>query len=106
MPADFLPLRRERLTDTLAERIGALIRAGQFLPGDRLPPIGEMARALGVGAPTVRQALTKLETLGIVEVRHGLGVFVRSAGQRVERILMTERAAAGDRSGSRLLRLD
>ena len=35
-----------------------------------------MARRFGVGAPTVREALRKLETVGVVSMRHGSGVYV------------------------------
>ena len=94
MPGEFTPLRRVSLTDTLSERIGALIRTGQFPVGETLPPIGEMARALGVGAPSVRQALTKLETLGLVEVRHGRGVFVRATETAIQRMLIDHSSAA------------
>jgi GntR family transcriptional repressor for pyruvate dehydrogenase complex len=95
MSAEFVAIKRVRLTDTLADRIGALIRSGQFPVGEKLPPIGEMARAFGVGAPSVRQALTKLETLGLVEVRHGRGVFVRATETRIQRMLI-ERSSAAD----------
>src|SRR5690606_3236532 len=30
----------------------------------------------GVGHPTVREALKKLETMGVVDIRHGSGVYV------------------------------
>jgi GntR family transcriptional repressor for pyruvate dehydrogenase complex len=36
----------------------------------------EMARRFGVGHPTIREALKILETMGVVEIRHGSGVFV------------------------------
>jgi len=94
MAAEFTPLSRARLTDALADQIGALVRSGQFAVGEKLPPIGEMARAFGVGAPSVRQALTKLETLGLVEVRHGRGVFVRATDSAVQRILIDHSSAA------------
>lgn len=35
-----------------------------------------MARSFGVGHPTLREALKKLETVGIVTIRHGSGVYV------------------------------
>ena len=92
---DFSPIHRERLTDTLADRILDLIRAGAFRAGDRLPPIARMARVFRVGAPTVRQALTKLETLEVVEVRHGLGVYVR-ANPTDQRMLIERPAMTGD----------
>jgi GntR family transcriptional repressor for pyruvate dehydrogenase complex len=36
----------------------------------------EMAKRFSVGHPTIREALKKLETMGIVEIRHGSGVYV------------------------------
>lgn len=92
----FSPVRRERLTDNLASRITDLIRAGDFRVGDRLPPIARMARVFQVGAPTVRQALTKLETLRIVEIRHGAGVYVRDCPEGIQRMLTEHDAVAGD----------
>jgi len=96
MLGDFSPIRRERLTDNLATRISDLIRSGEFRIGDRLPPITQMARAFRVGAPTVRQALTKLEALEIVEIRHGVGVYVRRCPEVDQRMLIDRELMAGD----------
>ena len=74
----FSEVPRNSLADTLARRIRALIQSGEYTEGDRLPAILEMARRFGVGPPTVREALKKLETLGVVDVRHGSGVYVAS----------------------------
>lgn len=70
------PIARQTLSDGLAERVRKLIRSGHYQPGDRLPTIAEMATRFGVGHPTLREALKKLETLGIVTIRHGSGVYV------------------------------
>lgn len=47
-----------------------------FEPGHRLPTIIDMARQFQVGAPTLREALRKLQAVGTVELRHGSGVYV------------------------------
>jgi GntR family transcriptional repressor for pyruvate dehydrogenase complex len=70
------PVLRQSLTDDLAQRIRQLITRRDYQPGDRLPAIAEMARHFAVGGPTVREALRKLETVGVVEIRHGSGVYV------------------------------
>ena len=72
----FLPIQRQPLSDSLANRIGSMIQAGTLRSGDRLPTIAEMARSFRVCAPTLRQALTKLEARGLVDIRHGSGVYV------------------------------
>jgi GntR family transcriptional regulator, transcriptional repressor for pyruvate dehydrogenase complex len=72
----FAPIAKARLSDELTLRIRESIQSGGYQAGDRLPGIVEMARRFGVGQMVVREALTKLETLGVVEVRHGSGVYV------------------------------
>jgi GntR family transcriptional repressor for pyruvate dehydrogenase complex len=72
----FAPVLKQSLSDKLAQRIRAMIQKGDYVQGDRLPPIMEMAKRFGVGHPTIREALKKLETMGFVEIRHGSGVYV------------------------------
>src|SRR5215813_7630097 len=72
----FGPVLKQSLSDKLAQRIRSMIQKGDYKRGDRLPPIMEMARRFGVGHPTIREALKKLETIGVVEIRHGSGVYV------------------------------
>jgi len=80
----FSPVLKHTLSDELVSRIRAMIRKGDYQRGDRLPSILEMARRFGVGHPTIREALKKLETMGYVEVRHGSGVYV----SRSEEVLL------------------
>ncbi len=72
----FAPEMKQSLSDRLARRIRGMIQRGHYRVGDRLPSIMEMAKRFGVGHPTVREALKKLETIGVVEIRHGSGVYV------------------------------
>lgn len=48
-------------------------------PGDRLPSESELASTLGVSRNPIREAIKGLEALGLVEVRVGLGVYVKAA---------------------------
>jgi len=45
--------------------------------GDPLPPEMELARGLGISRNSVREAVKALESLGVLETRHGSGLFVR-----------------------------
>jgi GntR family transcriptional regulator, transcriptional repressor for pyruvate dehydrogenase complex len=67
---------RQSLSDDIAQRITRLISNGGYKPGERLPTISRMAQDFEVGAPTLREALKKLETVGVVNIRHGSGVYV------------------------------
>lgn len=77
MGSEFAPVEKSSLADELLERLAEMIRGGAYEPGDRLPAITEMARSFGVGHPSVREALKQLEVIGIVEIKHGSGVYVR-----------------------------
>jgi GntR family transcriptional repressor for pyruvate dehydrogenase complex len=70
---------KKNLADRLAQRIRIMILEGNYTEGDRLPSIMEMAKRFGVGHPTLREALKKVETMGVVEIRHGSGVYVTRA---------------------------
>lgn len=78
MKREFAPVEKSTLANHLADRIVDMIRSGVYEPGDRLPAIMEMARSFGVGHPSVREALKQLEVVGVVEIKHGSGVYVRT----------------------------
>jgi DNA-binding FadR family transcriptional regulator len=65
-----------RLYRQIADQIRALIAAGEFALGSRLPPERDLAAQLGVSRPSVREALIALEVEGLVEVRMGSGIYV------------------------------
>lgn len=69
-------IRKESLSDSIARAVKQMIDQQGFEPGDRLPSISEMARRFEVGAPTLREALRQLQAVGIVDMRHGSGVYV------------------------------
>src|SRR5438128_2243891 len=79
MESGLAPVSRQGLADDLAHRITQMIQAGTYHAGDRLPAITAMARQFRVGPPTLREALRKLETVGVVDIRHGSGVYVNRA---------------------------
>ena len=53
-----------------------LVTTGNLKPGDQLPPERKLAETFDVSRPTLREALRALAVLGVIEVRHGGGVFV------------------------------
>lgn len=65
---------RRKLAESVAQQLLEAVRG--LPPGTRVPSERELTRELGVGRSTVREALNGLALLGVVEVRHGQGVFV------------------------------
>lgn len=60
----------------LLRQFVGLIRDGRLRPGDKLPPERELASMLGISRPSVRQALSALGLIGIIESRQGSGTYV------------------------------
>jgi DNA-binding FadR family transcriptional regulator len=56
--------------------IKRFIEANHLGVGDPLPPEAQLAKDLGISRPSLREGVKSLESLGIVESRHGEGVFV------------------------------
>ncbi|RBP49718.1 FadR/GntR family transcriptional regulator [Arenicella xantha] len=67
---------KERLYVTVFNEISALIKAGDFPVGSRLPTERELAERFGVSRPTVREAIIALEAKEEVSVKAGSGVYV------------------------------
>lgn len=65
------------VVDQVGDEIKDKIISGEWKPGDKLPSESEIAQIYGVNRLSVRMALQKLITLGIIETRVGEGSFVR-----------------------------
>ena len=69
-------LPRAGLGATLAARLAAAIRAGEYQPGTRLPTEMQLVERFAVSRAVVREAIARLKTDGFVESRQGSGAFV------------------------------
>jgi DNA-binding FadR family transcriptional regulator len=76
--SSFEPIERESVAEKVAQRILTLIKTGSLKPGDQLPPERELAVAMQVSRPSVREALRGLSILGVVRIRQGGGAFISS----------------------------
>lgn len=61
----------------IVEQIRDLIKEGRLKSGDKLPPEQVLAEKFGTSRPSVREALSALEILGITESRGGKGNFIK-----------------------------
>jgi GntR family transcriptional repressor for pyruvate dehydrogenase complex len=65
------PIPRLSVPDHVFARLREGILAGDYRPGERLPPQRALAAEFEVNMASVREALKRLEQLRLVEVRHG-----------------------------------
>jgi len=63
----------------IVEQITNLVEKGKLKPGDRLPPEHVLAEKFGASRPSVREALSALEILGVIESRAGRGNFIKNS---------------------------
>ena len=74
----FQPIKPKKVSSQIAEQIRSSILAGEFAPGDKLPPERELAEMFGVSRPSVREALNVLASSGLVMSYQGGGTVVMS----------------------------
>jgi len=74
--SDFEAIRKNRVHEEVAKQIEALILQ-KMHPGDKLPAERELAEMLGVSRSSIRDAIRRLELMGLVEPRQGAGTVVR-----------------------------
>lgn len=69
----------------LVEHLKHAMASGAIAPGEQLPSVRKMAEDLVINPNTVVRAYRDLDSEGLVELRHGSGVFVReSVSARVD----------------------
>lgn len=71
------PIRREPIATEIARRLVDYLLSGGVMPGERMPSERQLAEAFGVGRSAMREALKALTLLGLVEVRHGDGTYLK-----------------------------
>ncbi len=73
---DEVPTQSNLVFRVVFDELKQRIRQGEWLPGARLPSITQLAKDLTVSTGSVREALRSLQSIGLVKIEHGRGVFV------------------------------
>lgn len=71
------PIKKTRVAEEVADRIRVLMLDGTFPAGQPLPSERHLAERFGVSRGSIRDALRTLETIGLLETRHGQGTYPR-----------------------------
>lgn len=84
-------MRRQKLSEEVRKQLLDLINSGSVGPGEPLPSERELMERLRVGRPAIREAMQSLETIGLIEIRHGerARVVEPSVGRMVDQVSET-----------------
>ena len=82
---------RQKISDKVRSELLGLIDAGTLTPGEPLPSERALMERFKVGRPAIREAMQSLETIGLIEIRHGgrARVSEPSIGRMVDQISET-----------------
>ncbi|SDE29567.1 GntR family transcriptional regulator, transcriptional repressor for pyruvate dehydrogenase complex [Paenibacillus sp. UNCCL117] len=70
------PVRPQKGSDLVLHHLAEQIRSGHYPLGSKLPTVVDLAAGFEVGRSTVREALSGLKAMGLVDIRHGGGTYV------------------------------
>jgi GntR family transcriptional repressor for pyruvate dehydrogenase complex len=70
------PVDRKPLYEQVSDRLREFVNVNNLQPGDRLMTERELAQQLSVGRSSIREAITAMRIQGMVEVRHGDGIYL------------------------------
>lgn len=74
---DLKPIKTKKIYEEIVEQIRHLVTEGQLQAGDRLPSERDLGVQLNVSRASVREALSALEMMGVLEIRSGEGTFIK-----------------------------
>lgn len=74
---NYKQIKPRKIYEQVAEAIMEMIKSGQLKPGDRLDSVQQLAENFQVGRSAVREALSALRAMGLVEMHQGEGTYVR-----------------------------
>jgi GntR family transcriptional repressor for pyruvate dehydrogenase complex len=72
----FQPVTSEKLSQSVIRQIELLILRGILRPGERLPAERELAERLNVSRPSLRDAISELQDVGLLKAKPGAGIYV------------------------------
>jgi GntR family transcriptional regulator, transcriptional repressor for pyruvate dehydrogenase complex len=74
---EYRQIKPKKLYEEVAEAIIEMIKTGVIKPGDKLDSVQQLAENFNVGRAAIREALSALRALGLIEMKQGEGTYVR-----------------------------
>jgi GntR family transcriptional repressor for pyruvate dehydrogenase complex len=73
----FVKIKQPKLADVIENRLETMILEGHLELGEKLPAERELAKQFDVSRPSLREAIQRLESKGLLARRQGGGTYVR-----------------------------
>ncbi|WP_203339514.1 FadR/GntR family transcriptional regulator [Planococcus beijingensis] len=73
---EFKQIRTRKIYEEVTDSILEMIKTGQFKAGDKLDSVEQLAKNFNVGRSAIREALSGLRAMGLVEMRQGEGTYI------------------------------
>ncbi|QQE80488.1 FadR/GntR family transcriptional regulator [Alicyclobacillus sp. SO9] len=80
---------RMAFSQKIIAQITDKIITGELEPGDRIPPERELAEIFGVSRSVIRDAIKVLSGRGVLDVKHGIGIFVAKSRDETRQLVFT-----------------
>lgn len=77
MSVELKPIKTKKIYEEIVDQIRQLISDGYLKPGDKLPSERDLVDSFKVSRASIREALSALEMMGLLEVKTGEGTFIR-----------------------------
>lgn len=70
------PIKTKKIYEEVTDSLLEMFKSGHFKPGDKLDSVEQLAKNFSVGRSAIREALSGLRAMGLVEMRQGEGTFI------------------------------
>jgi GntR family transcriptional regulator, transcriptional repressor for pyruvate dehydrogenase complex len=74
---EYKKIKPKKIYEEVADELQKAIRSGELKPGSKLESVQQLAESFHVGRSTIREALTVLKAMGLIEMRQGEGTYVK-----------------------------
>lgn len=74
---NYKKIKPKKIYEEVADTIYEMIQGGQLKPGQKLDSVQQLAENFQVGRSAIREALTSLRAMGLVEMKQGEGTFIK-----------------------------
>jgi GntR family transcriptional repressor for pyruvate dehydrogenase complex len=71
-------IKPKKIYEEVSDELYEMIRSGILKPGEQLDSIQQLAENFQVGRPAIREALSALSSMGLIEIKQGEGTFVKT----------------------------